>query len=561
MTWQPGSRFESAIPVRFRGAKWLAASLAVMGAAACTGEIGSGVPAGIDPDGPGKETQVACSATTIGASPLRRLTRWELNNTVFDLLGDATKPADQLDKEAVNFGFDNNVAGAILNVSVVEDYETIAIGIAGRATSDVNALLGCDPAVEGEAACVASFVETFGKKAFRRPLTQEEKQAYTAFVATNLSDFGLADTVRMVVSAMLQSPHFLYRVEVLGPNEVAGDNVQLDPYEMAARLSYMLWGSMPDETLLEAADKGELETPEQIATQAKRMISDEKGSRVIKNFMSQWSSMINLANETRPELTPEIADLLTREFEVFSDHVVREGDGRLGTLLSAPYTYMNETLADYYGMSGPTGDAFVKVDLDPTKYAGFLTQAGLMSLKAHPDQHSSVSRGVFVLEQLLCAPPPPPPDDADLTLPEVSPNTTSRERLETKTSVAPCSGCHALINPLGYAFEHFDQHGRYRETEGELPIDSSGQLSLGGEQKPFSGATELGALLSTSTRARECFVDHWFRYAYGRNFTEADQCARETLAAQFELTEGNVRELLVALTQTPTFLFRAGGTQ
>lgn len=525
--------------------------------AACTGDIGSGLPDGVSPD---PDLEIACTASTPGASPMRRLTRWEYNNTVLDLLGDATRPADKLDPEASNFGFDNNVDGAVLNVSVVENYETIATAIAARAVVDLPRLLDCDVATTGEEACARSFIATFGKKAFRRPLTTEESQGYEAFLATHLSEFGLSETVGMIVSAMLQSPHFLYRIETLGPDQASAERVALAPYEAATRLSYLLWGTMPDEALFAAAEKGELSTPEQIAAQAQRMLSDEKGDRAIKNFVTQWSSMNKLVNEHRGEdFTPEVATLLTEELTTFADEVVRKGDGKLSTLLTAPYTYMNETLASYYGITGPQGDEMVKVDLDPTRYAGILTQAGFLALKSHEDQHSAVRRGVFVLEQILCSPTPPPPCNADLTLPEVDPNTTSRERLEKKTSVSPCVDCHALINPPGFAFEHFDQTGRWRDTDGALPIDATGQMALNEGPQTFSGPVELAAELAASSRAQACFVDHWFRYAYGRNFGEADQCTREGLASSFAASEGNVRELLVALTQTPTFLYRQGG--
>lgn len=521
--------------------------------AACVGDIGD------RPEGAkGTTPQALCSQPDPAASPLRRLTRWEYDHTVADLLGDTTGPASSFVPESSQFGFDNNAAGAALNPLVVEQFETAATALAAQAVTDLPGLLQCDVAEKGQTACAKQFVRSFGRRAYRRPLTDDETARFDEFYAKNEQAYGFSMAIELVVRAALQSPHFLYRIELGMPSPETPGALRLSPYEVANRLSYLFWGSMPDDELMQAAEAGALSTPDEVAAQARRLLAAASGERAVKNFYAQWAQVGMLQNVDReaPELTPAILDAMRTEVETLADAVVRKGDGKWSTLLTAPTSYMNAELAAFYGIEGPIGDGFEEVSLDPNRYSGIMTRGALMALLAHPRQPSPVLRGKFVREQLLCSPLPPPPNNVDTTLPPIDPSATAREQLEQKTSVEPCSSCHGIINPPGFAFEHFDEVGRWRDADHGLTIDASGELGASDVAGHFDDHTDLLAMLDGSDQARRCVVLHWFRYAYGRDKTEADSCSVDQLETLFEQSDGNIEELLVGLTQTPAFLYR-----
>jgi hypothetical protein len=307
---------------------------------------------------------------------------------------------------------------------------------------------------------------------------------------------------------------------------------------------------------MRAADANELTDPALVQAQAQRLLESAAGGRMVKNFVKQWASLGGLRDLDKADATytPELGALLEQETEAFFDGVVRTGDGSLQALLTAPYSFMNQQLAGFYGVAGPSSTELTRVELDPQRYSGFLTQAGLMANLAHPSQASAVRRGQFVLEKLLCVHLPPPPNNVDTTLPKPDPTATARQQLTQKTGVQPCIGCHGVINPVGFAFEHFDELGRYRETEQGLTIDSSGALAGTDVDGAFANQIELGQKLAGSAQVRSCLALTWFRYAYGRDQNDADSCSMQQLTQAFE--GGNVKQLLLALTQTPAFLYR-----
>jgi len=234
---------------------------------------------------------------------------------------------------------------------------------------------------------------------------------------------------------------------------------------------------------------------------------------------------------------------------VFEEHA------NLETLFTAPYTLMNGELAEFYGVSGPTGVEFVRVDLDPSKFAGFLTHAGLLALLAKPDRSSPIHRGKFVRETLLCqmlpAPPPNIPEP-----PSVDETQTTREQFSQHSSDPSCQSCHQQMDPIGFGFEHFDGIGRYRETEWGQAIDASGELSATDVDGPFDGVVELAARLASSEQVEDCMVEQWFRFGYGRGPTEDDACSVAMIQADFAAADHDIQALIIALTQTPAFRTR-----
>jgi hypothetical protein len=531
----------------------LAGLLLVAALPGCTGYLGG------DDVGTGEDTGVDCSHPAVADSPLRRLTRWEYNNTVHDLLGDTTAPADQFSAESRQLGFTNGAASTPMSALVVEEYEGAARALAAKAVQSLKALLGCDPAAKGEDACADEFLATFGRRAFRRPLSPDELAAYHAFYTKQKAAYGFTTAIELFVGAVLQSPSFLYRVELGMPDPGAPDALRLGGYEVASRLSYLLWGTMPDDALLDAADKGELATSDAVRAQAEKMLDDPRGAAAIQDFYLQWGRLgaVPTLHKNADEFTPAIGNLMLTEARLFVDDVVRHGDGTMSALLTTPATFVNADLAAYYGIKGPTGSAFERVELDPKRYSGLLTQGGLMATLAHEEQPSQVSRGKFVLEQLLCSPPPSPPDNVNLQLPTPDPAKSARVQLEELTAGEPCHTCHARMNPIGFAMDHFDAVGRWRDQDGAHTLDTTGGLIGPGDVNgSFKDHIELATLLARSQAMRGCMVEHWFHYAYGRAEGKTDACSMTQLQRGFEASGGNVKTLLLDLIQTPAFLYR-----
>jgi hypothetical protein len=519
-----------------------------------------------------KEVDECESSLKPGPAPIRRLTRVEYNNTVYQLFGDNSQPADAFPPDEEAGGFDNQADVLVVSPLLAENYLSAAEKLAATHTPTLmQQLLNCQGGAVDEAACTSdanAFVRSFGKLAFRRPLTDAEVQKYVdLFVhGTDLDQMPYSPSmgVQLVVAALLQSPHFLYRVEFGMADPSEGDIVELTDYEIASRLSYLLWNTMPDAILFEAADAGLLRDPAEIEAQARRMLDTPKAREAVKNFHRQWLHLdeiepVILASGKDPAIYPEFYDglpLLWRtETETFLDHAVFEEDANLEFLFTAPYTMMNEELADFYGVDGPKGIEFTRVDLDPSRYSGFMTQPGLMALLAKRDRSSPIHRGKFVRETILCQVPPPPPDNVPEP-PSVDESQTTREQFAEHSENAVCAGCHALMDPIGFGFEHFDGIGRYRASEWGLEIDAAGELRATDVDGAFSGAIELAQLLASSDQVKACVESQWFRFGYGRFETEEDECSIDEIHAAFAASNYDIKELIIALTLTDAFRYR-----
>ncbi len=535
----------------------LASLIAALGA--CTGKI-SGAK-----DSPVGNTGSLCASGSPNPGPsyIRRVNRLEYNNTVHDLLGDTTAPADTFPAEEVSLGFDNNAQALSVSPVLAEQYMDAAEALATTAVSTSwTALVPCAATITDGAAidaCGQQFITTFGRRAYRRPLDADDVAALTAaFNAGKATD--LTTGIRLVIEAALQSPRFLYRVEFGAPAGGA-TVVKLDDWEMASRLSYLLWHSMPDDPLFAAAAAGKLNAPADIEAQVQRMIADPKARGVAADFHAQWLRVGEIAGVEKdpmifPAFTPAIAQLMQQETTQFLDYVTWDGPGDLASILTAPFTFVNGPLAQYYGFSGVSGGAFVKTPLDGTHRAGVLGQGGLLSLLAKANQTSPVHRGKFVREQLLCMQLPPPPADLMIKPPELSTTLTTRQRF-TQHSIDPaCTGCHHLMDPIGLGFEDFDGAGVFRAMENGQPIDDSGEVEDSDVTGTFHGVGELTAKLASSTQVRACVATKWFRYGYGRGETDADACSLSTIQSQFAAGGFKIRDLIIALTRTDAFRYR-----
>lgn len=501
-----------------------------------------------------------------GPAPLRRLTHGEYDNTVAALLGDTTEPALAFPLEEKAYNFTNNATARSVSQILAEQYETAATKLATTATANLATLLGCDPVATGEDVCAAQFIDSFALRTYRRPINATEKANLTAFYQTAKADNGFSNAIQMVVAAVLQTPQFLYRMETA---ETAGAAVPAVPgliesgqYERATRLSYLLGETMPDAELLGAASRGELATKEQLAMQARRLLTLPLARKNVVNFHGQWLDFMSMGTLTKdatlfPAFTPEVASLLRQEADAFIDHTVFDGAGDLKSLLSSPQSYMNDTLAAFYGAPAPgSATAPAAVTLPATERSGLLTLGGLLAGHSNPTQGNPVRRGFFVRDSLFCQKPPDPPKNANIMVPAFDPALSTRERFAAHSSDPACKSCHQLMDPIGLGFEHYDAVGMWRADEAGKPVDAHGELSATDVDGPFDGAVELGQRLSSSKIVSDCATTQWFHYAYGRVETAEDACTLDQLKTAFTTSKGNVQELLVALTQTDAFLYR-----
>jgi hypothetical protein len=524
--------------------------------AGCVGSIDTGGSTkGGGKNGPGGEPDPttgvtgpsACKSDQIGLSPLRRLTRIEYDNSIKDLLGVDLGLSAHFSEDEFAGSFPGNYFTPI-SESQYSQYASAAASAAFKTVERLTQLLPC-AAAGGDDACATQFIRQFGRRAYRRPLADDEVSRYEALFKMGKSNGDFATGITLVTEGMLESPNFLYLVE--GPGA-------LTQHQLAARLSYFLWNAPPDAKLATLADKGGLGTPEALRAEAQRMLSDPRAQEMFDDFHLRWLGLTKLEILVKDEAKfPDFAalhPLMREELTRFTGYVMSQGDGKLETLLTAPFTFANPALAKLYDAKA-SGD-WQKVDLDPGKRAGVLTQSAFLATHGH-EGSAPIFRGVAVREQLLCMELPPPPPGADALFPPPSPTKTTRERLQMHRVAPDCASCHELMDALGYGFESFDDIGRYRTTENGVAIDDSGTIvGTDDADGPFKGPVELGRRLAKSKTVQQCVATQWFRYAMGRSETKLDQCTLDNVFQKFKASEFRLPDLLLALVESDGFRIR-----
>jgi hypothetical protein len=425
------------------------------------------------------------------------------------------------------------------------------------------ALVKCAPSGPSDAACANQFVSTFGRRAWRRPLTPDEVSRYTGIVVSaggTLKDF--YGGVEYALAGLLQSPNFLYREEIGQPDP--GDNSRrvYQNYELAGRLSYFLWNTTPDEALLDAAQAGSLVSAGGLRTEAERLLATMRAHEAAQSYFAEVVHLGDLDDlpqlaTTFPQMSATLgASMRTETLQVFDD-IAMTGDHDFRQLFDTRTTYLNAELANLYGLAAPGGMGFVKVTLPDTgQRAGFLGQGSYLALNAHATATSPTLRGKFIREVLLCEAIPPPPPNVDTKLPPDMPGTTPRtmrQKLETHRSVASCAACHGLMDPLGLGLENFDGIGAFRSTDVGQPIDASGDL----DGVHFRDARSLGAAIKEHPKLPECAARSAFRYATGHVEIATEEPLITALAQGFSTDGYRFRALLLSLVTSAGF--RYGG--
>jgi hypothetical protein len=523
---------------------------------------GTTPPGGIIPPGGGSVgsgSTTPADPNTAGTMPLLRMTRREYNNTVRDLLLDTSNPADAfpLDRES-EFLFRRAGLVSSQDLETMRDAaQTIAAGIESKAQSLAPCAAGAD-----ETACAKKFVTSFGLRTFRRPLSTDDTDRLMTLYQTGRGTLALtyAGGIRLLVEGMLQSPSFFYHWE-LGNSAptLEGALIRLNAYETASRMSYFIWGSMPDQALFDAAAGNKLGTVAELEAQATRMLADGKARDTVAAFADEWLNLDQINDRPKdPAVYPEFKDdlkaAMASEMRAFIAGVVTDGDSRLSSLLMATSTFVNQPLAAVYGLSGVTGTAMKPMTLSATERAGLLTRAEFLTVTGSTDGSHPVKRGRRIYERLLCGQLPPPPNDVPPAQP-ASAGGTTRERFEAHDK-NPCTGaCHGIMDGLGYGFEHYDGIGRYRTTDNGGPVDSRGKVDLDGGSHDFADARELSQLLAASPTVARCFATQWLRYTFKRIETESDRASLDAVTAA--LGRGNsIKDMLVGIVGTKSFRYR-----
>ena len=547
---------------------WALCSLCII--CACEGLIGSAANEAGSPAEPRCGRSV-CGATgeLAAGTAFPRLTHAQWENSVRDFLRveDTPRLSGSFEPDTRVSFFDNNIRALRVSSDLWSDYQSAAEALAEAATTDsavLSNLLPSDLPSDPEERARAT-VRALGRRAYRRTLSNEETESHVALFeqgAGHFTEMAPFDAgVRMLLEAFLQSPHFLYRVEV-GQGRT-GDRVQLGDFEIATRLSYMIWNTAPDDALLDEAERGALHTPEQIADQAVRLLNDARGQALLERFHAQllnWDLFDDLSKDPSefPLYYAGVGNDMYEEARSFVEHVVLEEDGNLAELLTAPYTFVNADLAAIYGVDGAFDESFAKLDFDPSQQpqrGGLLTQLGFLA--SHGGLTGSVHRGVFINHRVLCTELPPPPDALPPIPADSGMTMTSRERIEMHTGPGTCgASCHGtFINPIGFAFESFDGLGQYRTEELGLPVDASSTFEFADGPVAFDGAAELNDAMSTRVQTHDCYTKHWVEYALGRDTAGSDLDLIQDLGDS-SLGGLSIKKLIVELVRSEEFRVR-----
>jgi hypothetical protein len=495
---------------------------------------------------------------------MRRLTRFEYNNTVRDLVQDTSLPANALPSEELGNGFGNDADAQAVIQALVEQYVNVAEKVADGATGAdrIAKLAPCAAQATNaaaETACAKTVAETFTPKAWRRALQPGEADSLVALFNEVRPGSDFRSSLAAMLEAIFQSPEFLYKPEMGVAVPGRTDVLQPTGEEMATRLSYLFWASTPDDALRAAAASGELVTPAGVRAQAQRLLADPKAREVVRFFFDNLLPISGLPSlerdkTTYPTFSAKVGSLMRTETQTFLENEIFNGPGTWPGVFTAKYTYANEELAKFYGISGVTGDAFQKVMLDPSTHrGGLLTQAGVLAGPVHTNHENPVVRGSFVVQKLMCKTIPKPTGDiaAKVTPPDPNSAATARQRFSTHSSDPVCRACHVNMDPFGFALENFNVVGLWRDQENGVTIDASGDAPILGK---FNGVLEMEAALAASEDVQQCFATQWLNFGYGRTLTDAEACGVKSVRDTFKEKGYNVQELLLALTQSEAFL-------
>ena len=516
----------------------------------------SGAESGSD-DGSG--TAPPTDVEGVGISGARRLTVHEYDNTVRDLLGDTSRPAASFLPEDRRTPFDNELSTQVASRVLVEGAETLARIVAASAVADADRraiIVGCEPSGAGDETCMRTFVESHGRRMLRRPLTSEEVEAFVELglsFADEGDDFG--EGVEVVLRAFLQDPEFLYRIETGIPVEGRPELFRLDDYQVATRMAYLIWGSAPDDGLLDWAELGLLEDSAGRSEAATMMLADGRASEQIDRFHALWLGYDQLPHP------PELTNAMRQEAARLVERVIFEDRDDWVRLMTSTETYLTPFLAEHYGLEG---DGWT--DVSAYGRMGLLSQGAFLSVGSNVDDTSPTKRGKLVRERLMCEPIPPPPPDVMADTPPTAEGGECRiDQYKAHREQAACAACHELMDEIGFGLERYDQLGRYRDfeyfTEGlaeneNCPLDGQGSIAGVGS---FTDPAGLAQSLVDDDIVQACVVQQLYGYAMGRAPGVDDRRFVEDLTRSFTDSGRRFDSLVLALVSDEAFAYRKEG--
>lgn len=494
---------------------------------------------------------------------VRRLLGWQYRQAIVDLLGAAAGEAVAPPPDSAVNGFDSiGAAQLALSPAAVNAYERSAFAAAQAALGGAGrtALVGCSPRSAADAECLRAFLTRFGRRAWRRPLSAEELNAWGAVgqqAASAYSDFYRG--VEFTVAGLLQSPHFLYLVEVGEPDPANPSRLRLTGYELASRMSFFLAGTTPGEELLAAAERGELATAEGLRAQARRLLEQPEARQALARFFDEHLHLRELPGLAKdpaafPMFNEALGSAMREETQRLLEEVVWTADRDFREAFDADYTYVNPALASLYGLSNGPKSGFARVQL-PGGRGGLLGQASFLSYSAHTTTSSPTLRGKFIRERILCEPVAAPPSNVDTSFPAPKPGEpprTMREKLVEHQRNPACAGCHQLMDPIGLGLESFDAVGRFREEDNGATIDPTGVFDRAGQ---FIGPRQLGRLLREDERTVTCLSRNVFRMATGHVDTWGEQRSLVEVDKAFQRAGYRMKELLVEIVASDAFRY------
>jgi hypothetical protein len=532
---------------------------------------GPGAPAGPGTTAPPGPTGGPGNTFIDQDSPaLERLTNVEYSRAVTDLLGEPPDAATRYSfpVDPTQHGFDNNVALLQISSTHADRYATAAESIATATLADATRralVASCDLTTGG--ACLQTMITQLGRRLYRRPLTTDEVTGYTTLAQAGAIASDPYSGAATVIEAMLQSPHFLYRVQLGVSDPKRAGIVGLTGYELATRLSFLLLGTTPTDALLDKAAAGALDTAAGASQVVMQMLADPLARRGVKRFYEQWLPLDEVSGPTADaERIPHMGDTvlaadLVQETSRFIDDVLWDAGGAVPDILTSRYTFVNANLAKLYGLPAPAAAGTwqkVTFDMSSTR-AGVLTQGSTLAAGSHNGTTSNTRRGQMIREQLLCQDIPAPPPGVNANLPPPTPGETEQQTFLRHTTDASCASCHNLMDPIGWGLSGFDAAGvaRTKDSNGQ-PISTAGKIN-GMTPPDFNGPVELGQKLAASPEFKACFARQLFRYVYGRVETPADEQGITELAGSFTTAKWDLRGGLAALLGSDGFRYRNRG--
>jgi hypothetical protein len=515
-----------------------------------------------DPAQPSQEPFVAPVATSVmsndvGTVTLHRLNGAELDNTVRDLVGaTAARPSASFPPDDGAGSFTNNADALTISPLLFEKYATVVEDIANAAASSPK-IVKCDPAAE--TACATETLSRFAKRAWRRtPAAADIARLVAVFDGARKEGLAFRDALAVAIEATLLSPRFWFRIET-DPDPGSPTPHPLDDFELASRLSYFLFASMPDDVLFAYAEAGKLHEPRVFDQQIERMLRDAKAQSLVEQFGAQWL-LHNLAEAAPdptafPEWSEELRVSMTGETKAFIGSFLL-GDRSLVAMMSANYTFLDARMAAHYGVAKPGGEGFVQTTLAPTTHrGGLLTQASFLTMTSVATRTSPVRRGEWVLSELLCAPPPPPPPGVPALDGNVKTG-TMRQRMEEHRKNPVCATCHTMMDPIGFALERYDGLGRWRDNDDGVAIDTTGKLPGGAT---IDGEVDLAREIENDPRFAQCATRKLYAYALGRAPRSYDEGRLAELTQSFVASDHRFRELVIDIVHSDAFRMRRGG--